>query len=167
MVTRFIPLTLDLIEEGAFMDDLRRAFRFLQSDLIAYQKEHGIARVKGTKAKIAVEITLGCEGVAHSFSVRSAMKMTRPLRPAAATLAQDSEHPEDGEPALFVQRIGSHDGHPSTAPKMFGRDGSPADEPKGVAMVGPPDTDGPDDDEGEDPVRDQGPEEPRYGEEPN
>lgn len=109
---RFTPLTIGLIDEGRFMDEVERELDEVQRALIAYRQEHGMA-AKGAKAEVNVKITLGCDDPENElFSIRAEMKRKLPARPASVTLAMPAEA-DDGTATLFVRRSGSSTDEPA------------------------------------------------------
>lgn len=104
---RMKPLTLDLIEEGRFEQEVNQVLAKNQADLIEYVRKHGKEAAKGAKAVLQVNVILKFEGPEmENFSVKGELKRQLPARPAVTTLAL-ADAKDDGEPSLFVRAAGS------------------------------------------------------------
>ena len=60
--TRFVPLDLELIEEGQFVREANEGFIELQQHMIAYVNKHGKELAKGAKGKLMMAVTIQFEG---------------------------------------------------------------------------------------------------------
>lgn len=104
---KFRPLTLNLVEEGRFHDEIDLALAHLQAEMVRYVKQHGVEKSEGAKAQLTVQLSLKFEGPnAEDFSIRGTLKQSIPSRPAVITRAV-ADVKDDGEPALFVRASGS------------------------------------------------------------
>lgn len=105
--TLFVPLDLDLIEEGEFVQNADEAFRELQERMITYVRKHGKELSKGTKGKLTLAVTVQFEGRdANDFSIKGEIKSALPNRPAVVSAAMAGQTQDDKD-ALFVRRSGS------------------------------------------------------------
>jgi len=110
-VARFVPLDLDLIDEGHFGEQLLEAFVELQVSAIEHAQEHK-KLAKGATCKLTAEITLKCEDPeSEYFSIKTHIKKTEPPKPASVTTAM-GQVGQDDKLRLFVKRTGSAKGNP-------------------------------------------------------
>lgn len=105
MATKLVPLELEGIEEGRFLDTANDMLAELQERMVAFRKEHG-DRAIGAKGKLVIEVALICGKTADHYNVASTMKPVMPARPAVITSAMESER-ADGRSVLFVRSSGS------------------------------------------------------------
>lgn len=118
-MTKFLPLTLELIEEGQFVEDFESELAHAQRALIAFVKRHG-GSAKGAKAEVNVKITIGAGDIeSQVYSITSAIKTTIPRRLTGLSSAIQ-DFCDDGTETLFVRETGSDDGDPRQG-KLFGR----------------------------------------------
>jgi hypothetical protein len=104
---RFKPLTLDLVEEGRFQEEIDNALAHLQAEMVRYVKLHGVDKSEKQQAKLTVGLVLRFEGPnADDFSIKGTLQQSIPSRPAVITRAV-ADVTDDGEPALFVRASGS------------------------------------------------------------
>lgn len=114
MGTRFVPLSLDLIDEGQFLADANAELLKLQRKLREHREEHGEA-ANNAKAKLTIEVTLQClADDAAAFSVKALSKVVLPGRPAKVTLAIGGID-DNRQPCLFVRSSGSTADSPEQA----------------------------------------------------
>lgn len=132
MATSFVPLQLDLIDEGVFAQDIDQALADLQDKIARFRKQHGLksAKAKG-KLQIDLEVAIEGDGEEDTFSIKASMKTTLPKAPASVSLAMGGET-EDGRMGLFVRKSGSDSSHPeqmklSTQDGRTITDGEPAE----------------------------------------
>jgi len=105
--TRFVPLTLGLIEEGQYAEEADNLFQHLQRQMIEYVHRYGTELATGAKGKLALTITIEFQGRnERDFSIRGEMRATLPARPPIVSRATAGET-DDGDKALFVRPTGS------------------------------------------------------------
>ncbi len=105
--TRFVPLVLNLIEEGEFVQNANEAFGELQEHMIAYVRKHGKELAKGATGKLTLAVTVKFEGRdKHDFSIKGEIKSALPNRPPVVSAATAGQTQDDRD-ALFVRRSGS------------------------------------------------------------
>lgn len=132
MGSRFIPLELDLIDEGLFVEQANLDLRALQETILEYNKKHG-DRAKNAKAKLTLEITLRCENPDDElFSVKAQIKKSLPARPPSTSLAMASE--DEKGACLFVRVSGSDNVTPAQG-KLATQDGRTIDPETGKVKV--------------------------------
>ena len=103
---KYVPLTLNLIDEGLFVGDINKALASLQGHLVAHQEEHGEAS-KGAKVKLTAEITMGIEHPKDGITfIKSQIKKTLPAAPPSVSRAMVGETQTE-EPCLLVRQTGS------------------------------------------------------------
>ena len=103
---KFVPLTIDLVEEGELISDFNDSFRDLQTALIDYVAKHG-ENAEKAKAVITLKVTLGVASVHDDqFTVASSLNVTMPKRPTRASLALSAVD-DDGVPSLFARASGT------------------------------------------------------------
>jgi hypothetical protein len=131
MATRFVDLTLDLIDEGRLVEDMEAELRKVQAALIKYAREHR-DKAKKAKASMTVKIELSLERVGEGeegdcYVIKSDISKKLPGRPTSLSTAL-SGHSDDNEDVLFVQAgLGAGDDNPKQ--KRFAtRDGRMAEE---------------------------------------
>lgn len=109
----YVPLTLELIEEGQFKLDLDQALRTAQSQLVEFTERW---QDRAVKAKASVEMSIEFE-VANVedgfFSITPKLKVKLPARPGRVTAAMAGEDRKRGELCLFVRDTGSTPGDPT------------------------------------------------------
>lgn len=110
----FVPLTLELIEEGEFIERVREKFREAQVALIDHVAQFG-EEAKKAKAKVDVSIEISVASRKDNlFAIKPKVKLETPGHPVRATAAfAVKEAGEDGQPMLFVRGSGSTQGDPS------------------------------------------------------
>jgi hypothetical protein len=117
----FVPLEIEIIEEGGFLLALNKVFQEAQNAIIALKRQHGADQCAGLKATIqaSVEIKLDPARVTL-FQVKTNIKKGLPVRPAVVTLGQESSNEAPGIPAqLLVRAAGSSDTPPQQAVMDF------------------------------------------------
>jgi len=103
---RFVPLDLDLIDEGQFVAAAAEEFAQLQNSLVAYKNIHR-ERSEGVKAVFTIEVTLSVDSVEDDlFGISAITKSKLPVRPASTSVALAGQT-DGGEGALFVRQTGS------------------------------------------------------------
>jgi hypothetical protein len=121
MATKFVPLTLQGLDEGEFLDDADAEFAALQKRLVAFVRQYGDKADKAV-AELNIKLTIKCEDPQNNLcSVKSAFALKIPCRPASVSAAIMDSDPE-GDEGLFVQRSGSSAGNPRQQ-KLATRDG--------------------------------------------
>lgn len=134
MATQFVPLTGQLIDEGAFLGDLNLELGDLQDAIVKYCRLHG-EKSKGAVAKLQVEIAVKVENPDdQGYSIKTSIKAVHPKRPASVSLAMGGTN-DDGKQALFVRKSGS-DGTSPRQLKLSTRDGRTIDSETGEAFEG-------------------------------
>ena len=132
MATKFVPLTLEGIDEGELLGDLDQEFAQLQARFIAFCRQYRDRADKAT-AELGIKITLKLEDFESNIcSVKAAVTVKPPCRPASVSSAiMDSD--EEGDDVLFVQRSGSSTGNPRQQ-KLATRDGRRVAQETGEAV---------------------------------
>lgn len=119
MAAKFVPLTLNLIEEGQFLEDLEEQLAEGQRKLIQFVEREG-AKAKKSKAVLKIEIALSADDPENSaYTIKTAIKSTWPGRLNQVSLAVQ-EFTDDSQPALFVRSSGSDEDSPRQG-KLFTR----------------------------------------------
>ena len=112
---KWVPLTLELIEEGEFKRALDEKLAEAQQILVEHVERWG-EKGKGAKAVLKMSVELKCEAVEEGvFSVSSKLTLDRPGRPIKVTASMSgSEKNGEGDtiPILFVRDSGSTAGNP-------------------------------------------------------
>lgn len=104
--TQFVPLELNLIDEGEFLREANFNLAKLQESLRHFRREHGEKSV-GAKGKLVMEVVLSCEKSGDDvFGIKTQNKITLPTAPPSITVAIAGEN-QDGTPCLFVRQTGS------------------------------------------------------------
>jgi len=121
MATVLKPLTIDMINEGGFVEDLNADLQQLQRDHIAYCRRHGADSEKSV-ATLTVTIALRCENADDEvYSVVHQTVPKMPKRPAQASMVMVGEN-DAGEAVLFARASGSDESYPSQL-KLSTKDG--------------------------------------------
>jgi hypothetical protein len=131
MGAKFVPLTMDLISEGEFLQDAEADFGDLQRNLIGFCRQY---RDKAEKASatLTLKLTLRVEDVdSELFSIRAETTVKRPARPANVSAAMAADDVDD-RPLLHVRAAGSDATHPRQG-KFATRDGRTIDPVTGEA----------------------------------
>lgn len=109
---KMVPLQLELIEQGRFLEALNEQILQIQRELVLYVEKWGPEKCKGVKGSLKIEIAMKFEGREESdWSIKGDIKKQIPLRPLSVSVAL-ADHEQDGEPALFVQASGSSKSSP-------------------------------------------------------
>ena len=132
MGSPFVPLALDLVDEGRVLEQFNLDLRAAQVAIVDHLREYkGLA--EKSKAVVRLELTLTCESPDDSmFSVMAETRLKLPNRPATITLALADQADADGLPALFVRRSGSTPDTPRQA-VLTTQDGRAVDPATGEA----------------------------------
>lgn len=126
------PLTLDLIEEGRFMEHANEDLSKLMHALTEHVKKYGRDLSIGTKAQLNIKVVLKFEGRDVSdFSVLTTTELKLPGRPAEVTVAVAATE-QTGEETLFVRNSGSAHDNPKQA-RLATDDGRAIDPKTGKA----------------------------------
>lgn len=123
MGSKFVPLTLELVDEGELVRDINAELADVQKRLIAFVKSHGDKALKSS-AKLKIEIAIVCTNPNprdQAFAIKSQLSTMFPKRPASVSLAMAGDT-QDDEPCLFVRQSGS-DNTPPAQGKLATRDG--------------------------------------------
>jgi len=119
MAAKFVPLTLNLIEEGQFLADLDAALAEAQRKLIEFVELEG-AKAKKAKSVLKIAIALTAADVENAaYTIATEIKTTYPGRLNQVSLAVQ-EYTDDQQPALFVRASGSDEDSPRQG-KLFTR----------------------------------------------
>jgi hypothetical protein len=106
MAAKFTPVSMDLIDEGRFAQQVQDDFRNLQAEMVRYADEHGELAYK-SKGKLVIEINVQCDSPKDkAFTIKALTKTTVPNSPASVSVAM-GEQDDDDKPALFVRAAGS------------------------------------------------------------
>lgn len=120
--TLFVPLTVEGINEGVYLERVNQALAELQEGMEAFRREHEDA-AKNAKAKLTMEVELVClESADGGYGIKATYKSSLPRHPAQTSLAMAGQT-QDGRRALLVRLDGSDDSHPRQS-KMFSKAGS-------------------------------------------
>lgn len=135
MPTQFVPLTLELIDEGTFLADVNEEVADVQDQMAKFRKQYGPKSAKA-KGKLTIELEFSVEGDGEedAFAVKSSIKTSLPKKPASVSLAMGGET-EDGKLALFVRTSGSDKTHPQQL-KLATQDGKAIDPDTGEVIDG-------------------------------
>ncbi len=104
--TTFAPLSLELINEGQFMERVNDSLLEMQQQLERFRIEHKESSQKA-RAKLSIEVELVV--VDHQdggYGIKATYKSVLPRHPASTSLAMAGET-QDGRPALMVRQSGS------------------------------------------------------------
>lgn len=112
----FVPLDINLIEGGVFMEDVHQEIEKLQTKLAAYLSDYGQEAGKA-KATVTLKIELEVDSVKDkTFKISGSFKSTAPTRPKRTTTAflLDGKKNKKGVvvPQLFIRGTGSTAGDP-------------------------------------------------------
>lgn len=125
------PLSMDLIEEGEFMDNANEELREVQSKIIEHVAAYGSEATKKSKAELQITIVIAPAGDGAAYSVKTSFKKKLPGRPSHVTLGI-ADREQTGELALFVRKSGSDDVSPKQG-KLATNAGEVIDEETGEA----------------------------------
>lgn len=135
-----LPVELDLLEEGRFMNRLNRQLQRLARRFIKYVQEHP-GDADGVKAKLTIEVSIANDYIKDTsypqYTVRTDCKETFPAEPTVVTLLKE-QAASDGQPMLFVRASGS-DASPVEQRKLCTDEGRTIDQASGKAVdhIGP------------------------------
>lgn len=104
--TTFAPLSLELINEGLFMERVNASLLDMQQGLERFRVEHKEGAQKA-RAKLSIEVELVV--VDHQdggYGIKATYKSVLPRHPASTSMAMAGET-QDGRPALMVRQSGS------------------------------------------------------------
>jgi len=105
-ITMLVPLNLELIDEGSFMENANKALLNLQAQLAEHVNTYG-HKAKGAKAKLSIEIVLGCIDTEHgAYGCASQIKTTMPSAPPSVSMLM-SGSTQTGEGCLLCKKSGS------------------------------------------------------------
>ena len=127
--------TIELLEEGRFLEDLRKAYRKIQTELRYHESQYGHATNKGS-AKLTV--TLGFSwakpsGVKDSvFYAEGKLAIALPGTPAIVNLCLPLEDDND-VPGLFMQASGGRKETPRQS-RLCTHDGRTVDPETGEVL---------------------------------
>jgi hypothetical protein len=120
MATKFVPITLGLIEEGEFIEQLELEFKHLQQQLIAYRRQFG-EKAKKAKAVLTAKVEMQIiDPDDETYCVKTNIATTAPKRPSMVSLTIEGIDQTDGD-VLFVRAEGSDADDPRQG-KLFGRE---------------------------------------------
>lgn len=103
-----LPLTIGLIDEGRFLEAVNEELADIQRQLVEFVRLHGKDASTGTRAALAIKVTLQFDGVDQTdYSVKADLKKTVPTRPASVSKAIGGDGVGDGRPCLWVKASGS------------------------------------------------------------
>jgi hypothetical protein len=109
---KMVPLQLELIEQGRFLEALNEQILQIQRELVQYVKKWSPEKCKGVKGNLKIDICMKFEGREESdWSIRGDIKKQVPVRPPSVSVAL-ADNEQDGEPALFVLASGSSKSSP-------------------------------------------------------
>lgn len=132
MASKFVPVTLACIEEGAFIGAVDEEFHRVQAALCAYLRKHG-ERAKGAAAVLTLKVTCRIENPdGESVSIKTAIASALPARPARATLAFVAD--TDNGPTLFARSAGTDAHAEPRQQKLVTDDGRLIDPDTGEVM---------------------------------
>jgi hypothetical protein len=134
--TQFVPLELNLISEGVFVEDINDELQDLQTKLALFHRTYGEAATKAT-AKLMIEVVLRVENAdaEGAFSIKTGIKSVLPKRPSTVSIAIGGVN-EDHKLALFVRSSGSDESHPKQL-KLSTQDGRIIDQETGRVLDDP------------------------------
>ena len=137
MSDTFVPLELNLIDEGMFVQDLNKALRNLQGQVIRHARQYG-HKAEKSKAQLKAEITLIClDPEQETFGCVSQIKVTLPSAPASASMLM-AGLTQTNENALMCRTSGTTPDHPQQ--RVFATlDGRGVDTETGAIQEDTPD----------------------------
>lgn len=110
---QYVPLTLELIEEGQFREDLDKAIAKAQEQLVQHV-EHWQERATKAKAVVEMNLTFEVANVEDGFfSITPNLKVKLPARPGRTTAAMAGYDRKAKQAVLFVRDTGSTPGDPT------------------------------------------------------
>ena len=129
MATMMIPLELQGIDEGRFLEEFQEALANAQALLCAYVRKYKSDALKA-KAVVQVQITLCADRPADGvFSLKAAITTKRPAAPPVLTMAMSGET-QEGQPCLLVRSTGGDDYDEPTQLKLSASDGRGLHDPE-------------------------------------
>lgn len=129
---KLVPLTVEGIEEGRFIVHANEDLDKVMKSLAEHVKKYGKEIATGSKAELAIKITIKYEGRDLSdYSVKSTTALKLPGRPAEVTVAV-ADKDQCGEDTLFVRPSGSSGETPHQR-KLATDDGKTIDPKSGKA----------------------------------
>lgn len=109
----YAPLTVELIEEGNFVEHVNEELTKVSNALLSHVAKFGVAGTKGAKAKLVVTITLEHEGTSDGdYEIETKFKAETPARPKQTTRAVHEADEKTGEELLMVRASGSDESSP-------------------------------------------------------
>ena len=128
----FVPLTLELVNEGNFVDEINEALQEAQGELIKHVEKHEL-KAKGAKVVLNVKIVMACmDPEARSYGCAASIKKVSPDRPAIVSMLIAS-NTQDDKKRLLCRRSGSSRDVPHQQ-KICTEDGRPIDVDTGVVL---------------------------------
>lgn len=121
MGQKFVPVELQLIDQGRFIGQFKTDLHQLQADFINYCRKH-LEKAKGAKAKLVAEIIISAEDdKANMFGIKAGVRTSLPAAPPSVGVAMAAD--DDGDvPTLFCHIGGTKADSPEQG-VMFGDQG--------------------------------------------
>lgn len=105
-MSKYVPLELELIEEGQLLPTINDCLKQIQTQLVRHARQYR-EKAKGDKAKVSVEICLSVDDPeTEVYGIVCRIKKTVPSPPARGTLAIGGRT-QDERDCLFVRDSGS------------------------------------------------------------
>lgn len=131
MAKQYVPLTVELVDEGLFLQQINEDLAKLQRELVKFRETY-TERAAGSKGKLTIELTVCAEPKEKDlFSLKSSTKLALPSRPAHTSMAFAGES-QDEQPCLLVRASGSTGDSPRQT-VLTTRDGRIVDPETGAA----------------------------------
>ncbi len=108
----FVPLSIDGINEGEFVDDMNAALLEIQTSLINHvnRYEH---KANKAKAQLTVTISLVClDSNNDSYACAAQIKKVVPAAPPSGSLVMSGVDEATGKPCLICKSSGSNRTNP-------------------------------------------------------
>lgn len=119
------PLTIDMIDEGMFVENLNEELKELQRGLLLYARQHGDDADKAV-AKLGVQIALKVESASDGVcSIICQIVPVLPKRPPSVSMAMSGTD-DEGNLCLFARASGTDDSDPRQL-KLATKDGRDID----------------------------------------
>ncbi len=113
----FVPISLDLINEGELLNEYNDKIQQAVQTLLEYRKKYGDLNTTGKEIAINLKLKIKMENPEEcQYSIKGEIEIKNPNPPARMSLAMEEEH--NGKANLLVANSGSHESDPKQM-KLF------------------------------------------------
>lgn len=115
MASQYIPIDLESIEQGQFMEAFAQALSKFSHDIVKYvaqaEADGDTGKIVG---KVSADIVIEYKDKGFLISTGVATKMPSKVRHGASRAFEEND-PKDGKPCLFAKTAGTDRTHPKQA----------------------------------------------------